>query len=258
MMTNWMHFVMQVAETAEVAAKQVNVSTLVSDAGPVVKVVLLMLVLMSVVSWMIIFSKFFILSRAEKHSDKFLDSYQLSGNFGSLFSSTKTLSGPVAETFRAGYKELAKVKKSKSPAATLKTETEASGAEIPTAEVGVGELVERAMKRTMSSEISRLEGSLIFLATTGSAAPFIGLFGTVWGIMTSFIGLSSQLGVPTLQAVAPGIAEALIATAVGLAAAIPAVVAYNYFINRVKRIAVETENFSSDFLNIVDRYIAGI
>ncbi|MBI2487931.1 MAG: MotA/TolQ/ExbB proton channel family protein, partial [Deltaproteobacteria bacterium] len=99
------------------------------------------------------------------------------------------------------------------------------------------------------------EGSLIFLATTGSTAPFIGLFGTVWGIMTSFIGLASREGVPTLQAVAPGIAEALIATAIGLAAAIPAVVAYNYFVNRVKRIAVEMENFSAEFLNIVERYL---
>ncbi len=114
------------------------------------------------------------------------------------------------------------------------------------------------MKKTMSSEISRLEGSLIFLATTGSTAPFIGLFGTVWGIMTSFIGLASREGVPTLQAVAPGIAEALIATAIGLAAAIPAVVAYNFFLNRVRRISVEMENFSAELLNIVERHIANI
>jgi hypothetical protein len=96
---------------------------------------------------------------------------------------------------------------------------------------------------------------LLYVNPPGSAAPFIGLFGTVWGIMTSFIGLAGSQGVPTLQAVAPGIAEALVATAIGLAAAIPAVIAYNYFISRVKRIDIEMENFSSEFLNIVDRYI---
>ena len=122
-------------------------------------------------------------------------------------------------------------------------------------ELGVVELVERALKRTMSSETSKLESSLTFLATTGSAAPFIGLFGTVWGIMTSFIGLASSQGVPTLQAVAPGIAEALVATAVGLAAAIPAVIGYNYSLSRVKKIDIDMENFSSEFLNIVDRYV---
>ncbi len=107
----------------------------------------------------------------------------------------------------------------------------------------------------MAQEISKLESSLTFLATTGSAAPFIGLFGTVWGIMTSFIGLAGSQGVPTLQAVAPGIAEALVATAVGLAAAIPAVIGYNYSLSRVKKIDVDMENFSSEFLNIVDRYV---
>ena len=115
--------------------------------------------------------------------------------------------------------------------------------------------ISRVMNVTIGREIARLESSLGFLATVGVNATFIGLFGTVWGIMTSFIGLAGSQGVPTLQAVAPGIAEALVATAIGLAAAIPAVIAYNYFISRVKRIDIEMENFSSEFLNIVDRYI---
>ncbi len=107
----------------------------------------------------------------------------------------------------------------------------------------------------MTTEISKLENSLTFLATTGNTAPFIGLFGTVWGIMTSFIGLAGSQGVPSLQVVAPGIAEALIATAIGLAAAIPAVVGYNYFISQVRKIDLEMENFSAEFLNVVERYI---
>jgi len=249
-MANWIYFVLQVAEAPQ---EQVKVISLIAGAGPVVKAVLAVLIFMSIVSWMIIFSKFFTLRRAEKESDRFLDSYQVSGNFGNLFSSTRHLRGPIAELFRAGYGELLKIRKSRTGGPAQNPEPKANPDISP--ELEVVELVERAMKKAMSSEVSRLEGSLIFLATTGSTAPFIGLFGTVWGIMTSFIGLASREGIPTLQAVAPGIAEALIATAIGLGAAIPAVVAYNYFVNRVRRIAVELENFSAEFLNIVERYL---
>src|SRR3989304_1286817 len=206
-MINGLFFVLQIAEGGEV--NEVKVINLINTAGPVVKIVLLLLFFMSLISWVIIFSKLFKLRRSRTNEPS---------------------SNPE-----------------------LKTNPEAVAAEL-----GVVELVERAMKKTMSSEVSRLEGSLIFLATTGTTPPFIGLFGTVWGIMTSFIGLASREGVPTLQAVAPGIAEALIATAIGLAAAIPAVVAYNYFVNRVRRISVEMENFSAEFLNIVERYLAKI
>lgn len=249
-MTNWIYFVLQVAETPE---EQVKVVSLITTAGPVVKAVLAVLFFMSIVSWMIIFSKFFTLRRAEKESDRFLDSYQISGNFGNLFSSTRHLRGPIAELFRAGYGELLKIRKSRTSGAAQNPEPKTNPDISP--ELEVVELVERAMKKSMASEVSRLESSLIFLATTGSTAPFIGLFGTVWGIMTSFIGLASREGIPTLQAVAPGIAEALIATAIGLAAAIPAVVAYNYFVNRVRRMSVEMDNFSAEFLNIVERYL---
>lgn len=249
-MTNWIYFVLQVAETPE---EQVKVVSLITTAGPVVKAVLAVLFFMSIVSWMIIFSRFFTLRRAEKESDRFLDSYQISGNFGNLFSSTRHLRGPIAELFRAGYGELLKIRKSRTSGAAQNPEPKTNPDISP--ELEVVELVERAMKKSMASEVSRLESSLIFLATTGSTAPFIGLFGTVWGIMTSFIGLASREGIPTLQAVAPGIAEALIATAIGLAAAIPAVVAYNYFVNRVRRMSVEMDNFSAEFLNIVERYL---
>jgi biopolymer transport protein TolQ len=254
-MTNWIYFVLQIPPGSE--AEQINILALVTQAGPVVKAVLLILLIMSVVSWAIIFSKYFVLKKATKSSDKFLELYGASGNFGNLYTSTKHMGGPIAEVFRAGYTEILKIRKSRSASASQNPEP-GTTPELINTELGVVELVERALKRTMSSEISRLEGSLTFLATTGSAAPFIGLFGTVWGIMTSFIGLAGSQGVPTLQAVAPGIAEALVATAVGLAAAIPAVIGYNYCLSRVKKIDVDMENFSSEFLNIVDRYVKRI
>lgn len=249
-MTNWIYLLLEAQ--ANNGAGQIKVVNLITDAGPVVKVVLLLLFLMSLVSWTIIFSKSFVLKRASKRSEKFLELYNASGNFGNLYSSTKHIGGPIAEVFRAGYTEILKLRRASGAAQNPESK---SGPEVIVNELGVVELVERALKRTMASEAAKLESSLIFLATTGSAAPFIGLFGTVWGIMTSFIGLAGSQGVPTLQAVAPGIAEALVATAIGLAAAIPAVIAYNYFISRVKRIDIEMENFSSEFLNIVDRYI---
>ena len=249
-MNNWISFILQTQ--AETGANQMEVMTLVSHAGPVVKAVLFILLFMSVVCWSIVFSKYIVLRKATKSSDKFLDLYNASGNFGNLYSSTKHIGGPIAEVFRAGYTEILKIRRSSGAGQTKET---GAGTDMISGELGMIELVERALNRTMSSETSKLESQLTFLATTGSAAPFIGLFGTVWGIMTSFIGLAGSEGVPTLQAVAPGIAEALIATAIGLAAAIPAVIAYNYFVSRVKRIDTEMENFSSEFLNIVDRYI---
>lgn len=237
--------------------EQINVMVLLNNAGPVVKFVLVLLGFMSLMSWIIIASKMLILRSAANESEKFLNLYQSSANFGNLYTSTRSIRGPSAELFRAGYTELLRIRKS-NPKSGLQSMELREDPEAVSTELGVVELIERVLKKTMSSEVSRLEGYLIFLATTGSTAPFIGLFGTVWGIMTSFIGLASQTGVPTLEAVAPGIAEALVATAVGLAAAIPAVVAYNYLINRVRRIEIDMESFSAEFLNIVERYFKTI
>jgi biopolymer transport protein TolQ len=122
-----------------------------------------------------------------------------------------------------------------------------------TTELGGVENVSRAMKRATSVEITKLEKHCSFLATTASSAPFVGLFGTVWGIMDAFRGLSVTHS-SSIQAVAPGIAEALIATAVGLAAAIPALMAYNYFVQQIKVLAVEMDNFCQEFLNIAERH----
>ena len=247
---SWIYFLLQTG--LETQGNNLEVVTILKAAGPVVKLVIVILLLMSIVSWAIIFSKLIILRRASKKSEKFLDLYHTSGNFGNLYSSTRNVGGPIAELFRSGYAEIIKMRKVRT---SNNGGDDASNPDEILAELGVVDLVERALKRTMSSEVSKLEGSLIFLATTGSTAPFIGLFGTVWGIMTSFIGLAGGEGVPTLQVVAPGIAEALIATAIGLAAAIPAAVAYNYFISKVKKIDVEMENFSQEFLNVVERYL---
>lgn len=248
---NWIQLIFQTEAVS--AANQVDVAGLIATAGPVVKLVLIILVLMSIISWSIIFSKTMLLRSASKKSERFLNLYRASGNFGNLYSSTRHIGGPTAELFRAGYSEIIKMRKVSN--SNNKTDQAKSSSDEILAELGVVDLVERELKRSMSNEVAKLEKSLTFLATTGSTAPFIGLFGTVWGIMTSFIGLAGGEGVPTLQVVAPGIAEALIATAIGLAAAIPAAVAYNYFVSKVRRIDIEMENFSAEFLNVIERYL---
>ena len=248
---NWIQLIFQTEAVS--AAYQIDVAGLIATAGPVVKLVLIILVLMSIISWSIIFTKTMLLRSASKKSERFLNLYRASGNFGNLYSSTRHIGGPTAELFRAGYSEIIKMRKVSN--SNIKTDQAKSSSDEILAELGVVDLVERELKRSMSNEVAKLEKSLTFLATTGSTAPFIGLFGTVWGIMTSFIGLAGGEGVPTLQVVAPGIAEALIATAIGLAAAIPAAVAYNYFVSKVRRIDIEMENFSAEFLNVIERYL---
>jgi biopolymer transport protein TolQ len=153
---------------------------------------------------------------------------------------------PVAQVFRAGYQELLRLTRAK------RQVVNAAEASFST-ELGGVENVLRAMKREANVELTKLESGITFLATTGSTTPFIGLFGTVWGIMTAFLGLSAAHS-SNIQAVAPGIAEALITTAVGLVAAIPAQVFYNYFTARIRVLATEMENFTSEFVNIAERH----
>jgi biopolymer transport protein TolQ len=233
----------------------VTILGILRTAGPVVKAVLLILAGFSVVSWGIILHKWRILRRAEHESRTFLKLFWEGSRLDAIFSAAETLrESPVAEVFRAGYIELVKVKKSQTSEPRPLPGAAAIGQAVVTTELGGVENVSRALRRATASEITRLERFLSFLATTGSATPFIGLFGTVWGIMTSFIDIG-RAGAASLAVVAPGIAEALVATAVGLAAAIPAVMAYNYFLARVKVLATEMDNFSFEFLNIVERNI---
>ncbi|RMF48578.1 MAG: protein TolQ, partial [Deltaproteobacteria bacterium] len=208
---------------------------------PVVKLVLLILAYFSIVSWAIILLKFRVVRRAIIESDRFLDFFWSKKSFEAVGHGLKEYAhSPLAVLFREGYRELAR---SQRPAA------ETGG---PVADLGRADNVARALRRAMTSETQRLERYLTFLATTGSTAPFIGLFGTVWGIMDSFHGIG-KTGSASLAVVAPGISEALIATAIGLVAAIPAVVAYNHFVSKVNVLTGEMDNFSQEFLNIVQR-----
>jgi len=197
-----------------------TVLTLIFKAGLVVKLVLLILLFFSIYSWAIIFFKLKLLSKVEKESEEFHRAFVKSKSWGELYQSTKKHSlSPLANLFRAAYSM---------------------------EDAGRNE-IRSALKRIEAIEANRLEKYLTFLATTGSTAPFIGLFGTVWGIMNSFMGIG-RIGAASLAVVAPGIAEALIATAAGLVAAIPAVVAYNYFLSRTRRNISMMADFSEELL----------
>lgn len=216
---------------------------LLTQTRGVVLVVLILLIAFSIMCWAIIVYKGFVISRAQNQSLDFLDLFWESKRLDHTYSASEELSrSPIAQVFRAGYVELSKLQRSQEHMDQTMSH-----------QLGGLENIQRAMRRSANTEMSILESYVPFLATTASAAPFVGLFGTVWGIMKSFIGIK-EAGTAGLNVVAPGIAEALIATAVGLAAAIPAVIAYNYFLNKIKQIDNEVDNFSNDFLNIVKRH----
>jgi biopolymer transport protein TolQ len=198
-----------------------TVLTLIFKAGLIVKFVLILLLFFSVFSWAIIFYKFRLLSKVEEESREFYQAFLKSKQWDTLYQSTKNLViSPLPTLFRAAY--------------SIEDE-------------GFDE-IRSTLNRIESMETDRLERYLTFLATTGATTPFIGLFGTVWGIMNSFMGIG-RVGAASLAVVAPGIAEALIATAAGLAAAIPAVIAYNYFLSRTRKSVIMTENFSRELIN---------
>ena len=226
-------------------SQQHSILDLVRGSGLVVQAILYLLILFSVMSWAIIAQKYRQIRRAKKESEKFIEIFWERRNLSSIHDASRELTAsPVAQVFRSGYEELVRVSRSKK---------ESSSGDNLTTELGGVENVSRAMIRATSVETTKLEKHCSFLATTASSAPFIGLFGTVWGIMNAFRGLSVTHS-SSIQAVAPGIAEALIATAVGLAAAIPALMAYNYFVQQIKVLAVEMDNFAHEFLNIAERH----
>jgi biopolymer transport protein TolQ len=234
------------AQNPVLVPQQHGILDLVRGSGPLVQLVLYSLILFSVMSWGIIFYKFKQIRRANKESQKFIEIFWERRNLSSINDASHDLkSSPVAQVFQAGFEELARLSRGKK-------EQNVTGEGFST-ELGGIDNVARAMKRATSVEITKLEKALTFLATTASTAPFVGLFGTVWGIMNAFRGLSVTHS-SSIQAVAPGIAEALIATAAGLAAAIPALMAYNHFAHRIRVLAVEMDNFSHEFLNIAERH----
>lgn len=215
-----------------------NFLKLILQGSIVVQLVLLVLIFFSVFSWAVIFFKRNTLKAASSQSKKFLSVFKKSRDLLEVNKAAKKYkASPLAALFQAGYKDLSYHAKSN------------PNPELTSANL---ESLNRALLKASNKEISRLEHMMSFLATTGSVTPFIGLFGTVWGIMDAFIEIA-KLKSAALVTVAPGIAEALIATALGLFAAIPAVIAYNYFLHRIKNVASEMEDFSIEFLIISER-----
>ena len=224
-------------------AEAPSILNMIFGSGLVVQSVLIILILLSVWSWAITIAKSIQFRRAQANSDEFAQVFWESRNFARIDESSRRLtSSPLVSVFTSGYRELLH---------TLQETKESGAATLDlSSELGT---VERALRRAELEESHRLERGVTFLASVASAAPFIGLFGTVWGIMNAFHGLS-QAKSSTIQAVAPGISEALVATAVGLAAAIPAAVAYNYFTASLKKFRQSMDGFSEEFLNIARRY----
>ena len=218
--------------------------TFFAGTGLVVKLVLIILLYFSVVSWTIIFFKMLQVYRANSESQRFLEFFWKTKKFDLINAQLdRFVNSPLTVLFNEGYGELKKLMgKEDHPDEPAGISTDLGGIDN----------IARALRRATTSEITRLEKYLTFLATTGATAPFIGLFGTVWGIMTAFKGIG-ETGSASLSVVAPGIAEALIATAIGLVAAIPAVMGYNHFQNKIKVLIAEMDSFSAEFLNIVHR-----
>jgi biopolymer transport protein TolQ len=205
-------------------------------SGLVVQSVLFILLGLSIGSWAIMIAKILQLKRAKTESEEFSELFWETKNFSRIDDSSRRLeTSPLVKLFVSGYRELTKLTQDKGGAIFQSTPDLSS--------------VESAMKRAEIQETNRLERGVTFLATVASAAPFIGLFGTVWGIMNAFHGLSSAKST-TIQAVAPGISEALVATAIGLAAAIPAAVAYNYFSVAIRQFRQNMASFREEFLTV--------
>ncbi|MDY0300567.1 MAG: protein TolQ [Trichlorobacter sp.] len=220
-----------------------------TGTGLVVKAVLLLLILFSVLSWGIIMFKMFQIHKAFSESGRFMDFFWKTKRFDAIASQVdRFANSPLVALFNEGYNELKQVM-------DAGDSRQDHGGGIST-DLGGVDNVARALRRATNLEVTKLEKYTTFLATTGSTSPFIGLFGTVWGIMVAFIGIG-QTGSASLAVVAPGIAEALIATAIGLVAAIPAVMAYNHFQHKIRVLQKEMDSFSTEFLNIVQRNIAG-
>ena len=217
-----------------------SVLGLITGASVLVQVVMLLLLLASILSWYYIFLKIFIFRRATQLADRFEKEFWSGVDLNDLFQravNARNSAGALERVFESGFREFAKHRKQ-------------PGMDVAVVMDGV----RRAMRATYQREMERLESHLSFLATVGSVSPYVGLFGTVWGIMNSFRGLAN-VAQATLGAVAPGIAEALIATAMGLFAAIPAVMAYNRFAGDINRLATRFDSFMEEFTNILQRQV---
>jgi len=223
---------------------------LVAETTPINQAVLVILVLFSIASWAIILQKFWSFRQSERDTSRFLDVFRKSSKFSEVQAVCPTLpSTPLVGVFQAGYAEINAQFRVASPAAAA-VSNPAAGAARPI--LKSLEAVDRALIRAATAEINKLERRMTFLATTAGVTPFIGLFGTVVGIMIAFQRIGAT-GSTNLAIVAPGISEALIATAAGLFAAIPALVFYNHFTHRVKEFSSTMDDFALEFLNIAER-----
>ncbi|MDP1658896.1 MAG: protein TolQ [Methylotenera sp.] len=219
-------------------ANDMSIFSLVAGASLPVQLVMLILMITSLFSWWYIFIKFFTIKRAEADAENFENSFWTGGDLNKLYeglTAGRRKPQGMASIFEGGFKEYARHKQ--------QSRMEVSD---------VMEGSRRAMRAAYNRELDDLDAHLPFLASVGSVSPYIGLFGTVWGIMNAFRGLSN-VAQATLSQVAPGIAEALVATAIGLFAAIPAVIAYNRFASSVDRLSVRYESFMEEFTNILQR-----
>jgi len=226
---------------------QLSITDMILHAGPVGQLVMVTLLIFSIVSWTIVFLKARLFKRVRLDSEDFLDSFWNSTDLNQASIAAEEFEySPEASVFISGFSELQKINKIRSRSEENQA-PESLGMQLATMDN-----LKRAVRKTESQKLNQLGSSLPFLATTGSAAPFIGLFGTVWGIMVSFHDIG-QRGSASLAVVAPGISEALVATAAGLAVAIPAVIFYNYYSTKLDIIGSEIEDFTTDFLNLVER-----
>lgn len=217
----------------------------ITSASPVVQLTLLILIVMSVVSWAIIFQKRKIFQSLSSSNKEFENKFWKAKALEDIYDHLEDhATSPMASVFKSGYLELQKIAESNKGDEKKETVSRPMLSGIDN--------LQRSLHKAIENELSHMETRLSFLATVGSVGPFIGLFGTVWGIMGSFQKIGAT-GVASLAVVAPGISEALIATGVGLFAAIPATIAYNLFVTRLKKEELVLNNFGSDFLNIAKR-----
>ncbi|MBU0663254.1 MAG: protein TolQ [Proteobacteria bacterium] len=230
---------------------QLSIANMILHAGPVGQLVMLVLLLFSVISWSIVFIKTRLFKKVSTDTQDFLEAFWASSKLSDAYETAQEYEySPEATIFSAGFTELQKINKIRSRKDGI------NQPETLDMQMATMDNLKRAIRKAESQEITEMGKYLPFLATTGSATPFIGLFGTVWGIMASFHDIGMR-GSASLAVVAPGISEALIATAAGLAVAIPAVIFYNYFANKLTYIDGEMQNFSTDFLNLVERDMIG-
>jgi len=220
--------------------QDLSIIQLVLNASWVVQAIMVLLLTVSVISWYYIFQKLFTIKQARRQTDEFERAFWSRPDLNALYQSAvnaRHRTGTLERVFEAGFRDFVKLKQQR---------------------VDVSDLIDgarRAMRATYQRELDYLESHLAFLASVGSVSPYVGLLGTVWGIMHAFRGLAN-VSQATLASVAPGIAEALVATAIGLFAAIPAVVAYNRYSHDIERLAVRFESFMEEFSNILQRQAA--